>query len=169
MFQLILCSHWSYVPTDPMFPLILCTHWFYVPSDSVFPLILCSHWFYVPTDSMFPLILCSHWSYVVISSNILPNSEHIVYDIAVAAYTIYQSHVRCKHKRKCKCKDLHVWAGETETQMQTRGEKHRFHRFPATTAQFKTRWRRRRLQFRQKSFWRVKGNFLYFSTKVYQT
>ena len=148
MFPLILCSHWSYVPTDPMFPLILCSHWSYVPIDPVFPLILCSHWSYVPTDPVFPLILCSHGSYIptnptnplilcyiaptnplillsfltyeVIGSIIPPNSDHIVYDVAGAAHTLYQPHVRCKCKYKCK--DLHVWAGATQAQMQTQGE-----------------------------------------------
>ena len=95
MFPLILCSHLSYEPTDPMYPLILC--------------------YIAPTN---PLILLSFLTYEVIGSIIPPNSDYIVYDVAGAAHTIYQPHVRCKYK----CKDLHVWAGATQTQMQTQGE-----------------------------------------------
>ena len=86
----------------------------------MFPLILCSHLSYEPTDPMYPLILLSFLTYEVIGSIIPPNSDYIVYDVAGAVHTIYQPHVRCKCKYKCK--DLHVWAGATQTQMQTQGE-----------------------------------------------
>ena len=65
----------------------------------MYPLILC---YIAPTN---PLILLSFLTYEVIGSIIPPNSDHIVYDVAGAAHTLYQPHVRCK----CKWKTFGEW------------------------------------------------------------
>ena len=48
MFQLLLYTHWSYVPTDPTFPLILCNQ--VILFDAMYPLMICTQWSYDPTD-----------------------------------------------------------------------------------------------------------------------
>ena len=185
----ILCSHWSYVPIDPMFPLILCSHWSYVPFDPMFPLILCSHWSYVPTDPMFPLILCFHWSYVptdpMLYCSYEPTdptfllnlrSHRFNHSAKFWPYSLWRSWCGAHHLSTTCAMQMQIQMqgftrvsrGNANANANARRE-YRFHRFLATTAQFKRRWRRRRPQFRKKNFWGVKGNFLCFSTKVYQT
>ena len=94
---LILCSHRSYILTDPKFLLILYSHWSYVPTNrkypwsytptySKLPMILCSYLNLFPVDLVFLLILRCQWFHYSSDYGVTPNW---VYDVAASSHSIH--------------------------------------------------------------------------------